>query len=501
MRCCRVVLLLLAALGSACPHAPAAAEKAATDPVNRLIAQLGSHKFAEREAATQALDAVGGPALQPLTKAARDQDPEVRRRARELTRRIEKRIETEQLLAGQRVRLVYKNVPIAEAVADLKKKTGLNVELAGDRSQLTSRKVTLDTGDTTVWQAYEQFCEKAGVGEPGPAPHPSRVASNVDDLRRMQIQEEIMMLRMQGRYGYSRQPQTDGRMVLADGKAHALPTSLAGAVRIRALAPHTGVDGQPTEPGEKILALEITPEPKMQWQGIINVRVDKAVDDKGQSLPQSAGPEVGMMNLYSPKAMIFMDDSGSIVTNPRHLPIRFKAAKQPSKVLKELKGTVAAQVQTPTQPLLTVDNILNRRAKKDVKDNDGDSLKVLDVDCQKDGMVKLHVQLTSSSGNGMWNGNRVIFRRRLIRGGGGRVIVQEESSGGSSLALKDAKGRDLKLVNTQYVQIMRAFNGFTQEVELTYQAHKGQDPAKFVYSGPRTVIVDVPFTLKNVPLP
>ena len=532
MRCCGVVLLL-AALGLSCPRAPAAG-KVATDPIPHLIAQLGSHKFVEREAATQALEALGAVALQPLQQAAHDEDAEVRRRACELTRRIEKRMETEQILAGRHVRLIYKNMPVVDAVADLKRKTGLNVELGGDRGKLAGRRVTLDTGDTTLWQAYEQFCDKAGLAEPGPARRPSRVASSDAEIERerlIRLQRVMMIRAARGgaiyRYRDVDQPEADARMVLVDGKAHPLPTSLAGAVRIRALAPqagveglhpqmnrlnkearlalaaHAGVEGQPAGPAEKLLALEITPEPTMQWQGILNVRVDRAEDDRGQSLSQALGPELGLMNVSDARA-IYLMESGAVgaVINPHHLPVRLKAAKLPSKVLRVLKGTVAAQVQTPTQPLLTVDDILNPRGKKEVKNRDGDSLKVLGVDRQEDGLVKVHIQLTSASGYAMWNGTRNVRRRLVRRGGVVVVTVTEERSGGSALALKDVKGQELKLVSTENLRMMRGVNAFMEDVELVYQSQKGQGaPAKFVYSGPRTVIVDVPFTLKNVPLP
>jgi uncharacterized protein (TIGR03067 family) len=60
------------------PDAPDAAS------IARLIRQLGSPEFAEREAATRRLEAVGEPALEALRQAGASEDPEVRRRAREL---------------------------------------------------------------------------------------------------------------------------------------------------------------------------------------------------------------------------------------------------------------------------------------------------------------------------------------------------------------------------------------------------------------------------------
>ncbi len=61
--------------------------------INRLIHQLGSPKFAEREAATRKLDEIGEAALDALERAADDANPERRRRAEVLVRRIEGRWE------------------------------------------------------------------------------------------------------------------------------------------------------------------------------------------------------------------------------------------------------------------------------------------------------------------------------------------------------------------------------------------------------------------------
>jgi uncharacterized protein (TIGR03067 family) len=61
----------------------------ASDDAERLIQQLGSPDFAQREAATQRLKVLGEPALDALRKAASSDDAEVRRRAKGLIEDIE----------------------------------------------------------------------------------------------------------------------------------------------------------------------------------------------------------------------------------------------------------------------------------------------------------------------------------------------------------------------------------------------------------------------------
>jgi hypothetical protein len=61
-----------------------------------LIAQLGSRKFEEREAASKALDDIGLPILDTLRETvSTTRDAEIRRRASELVKRLERKYETE----------------------------------------------------------------------------------------------------------------------------------------------------------------------------------------------------------------------------------------------------------------------------------------------------------------------------------------------------------------------------------------------------------------------
>src|SRR5262249_470140 len=66
----------------------------------KLVKQLGSSDFRQREGATKALAAIGFPALQALRKAARGDDPEVARRVTHLIESIEQGFD--QLLADYR---------------------------------------------------------------------------------------------------------------------------------------------------------------------------------------------------------------------------------------------------------------------------------------------------------------------------------------------------------------------------------------------------------------
>src|SRR5262249_51061964 len=87
--------------------------------VGRLVAQPGSYDFAEREAAARALESVGPAALPELRQAAAGQDLEVRRRAVDLVRRLERRAEAARLLQAKPVRLVFQETPVPEALVEM----------------------------------------------------------------------------------------------------------------------------------------------------------------------------------------------------------------------------------------------------------------------------------------------------------------------------------------------------------------------------------------------
>jgi WD40 repeat protein len=88
-------LLFALAVALLATRVPTLATSADAPEIERLIQQLGSPNFAEREAATKRLDAVGEPALGSLRKAAaRSKDAEIRRRSDSLIKAVEDRIYT-----------------------------------------------------------------------------------------------------------------------------------------------------------------------------------------------------------------------------------------------------------------------------------------------------------------------------------------------------------------------------------------------------------------------
>jgi hypothetical protein len=501
-----LALLLLAgwiatfALAAASP----AADRLPPPTVAQLVLRLGSSDFADREEASRALDGLGTPALAELRKAALSNDPEVRRRSRELVQRIEKRSETARLLEPHRVHLIFKDTPVAEALADFARQSGCNLELGGDRTRLAQRKVTLDTGVVTFWEAFDQFCRQAGLVEASLAPEndPGRQGNPDDNNFALPPQFRMQQMMWSSNYRNGTPFGDTSRLVVVDGTQPLLPTGLAGALRVRALPAKTPLPVVFSGDGEKVVPLEITPEPGLAWQGLLSVRVTSAVDDRGQSLTQ---PVVYVGNgdaANNPDMMWMMWGSPygnyDVPLNPLHVPLQLRTGRLPARIVTELRGSLSAQILTPLEPLLTVEDVTRATGRSEQAAN-GAALKVLEVKQAPSGEVRLRVQLqvpapeTDAGPVGVgrqWRINRAVWMM------GGRQEVGEVPN----LELQDARGQTFTRVNPEATRV--AANSIPQELELTFQPHAGQAaPTRLVYLARRSVLVEVPFTLKDVALP
>ena len=156
---------LLLILGWQCTHLSAGSARIDQQRLQQLIAQLGSDSFAEREQAARELEAAGPLALDALRSALKHPDSEISGRAIHLVAVLEEQALTSKMLAGKKVRLNLKEVSILDAVSELAKQSDYRVDIAGNRPALGERKITLDTGEVTFWEALHQLCKKGGLTE------------------------------------------------------------------------------------------------------------------------------------------------------------------------------------------------------------------------------------------------------------------------------------------------------------------------------------------------
>src|SRR5262249_2060434 len=113
------LLFIVTAGGSAPAGAPPTGGKAApgADPqrIEKLIKQLGSPRYRDRETAARELDAIGLPALEQLRQALKSADPEISVRAGKLVRKLEEQILMTTLLTPKRVRLKLQDATVPQA--------------------------------------------------------------------------------------------------------------------------------------------------------------------------------------------------------------------------------------------------------------------------------------------------------------------------------------------------------------------------------------------------
>jgi hypothetical protein len=601
------MLLVVGLIGLAVWPVPAA-EPADTAKIAKLVEQLGSDTFSDRQKASEALDNIGEPALNALLKAAESTDAEVRKRAQELVERIEKRTENAGALAPKMVHLIYKDAPLADAVADFAKKSGYAIELHDPDDKLKGKTITLDTGKVTFWAALERFCTKAGVidGKTGPlAPPigvgafaggaavvppallpprvaaPARVAPAVppkppakeekkeedkkekkrdgkkeDTKKAKEGKDEakkeeakpvvkvggigvVLMPRVAGGgpavvvplnpvvgapggVGFRGVPPPYGPIMLSPGKADSRAVDTTSAVRVRAgEKKHYRLSDE-----EIALVLIVSPESRLNWQSMLSVVIDKAIDDNDQKLTQTTRQAAGGVGVPGAGGIGGVIIPGAAWGNVRltghghnyNVTARLKKGEKGSNSLKELTGTIAGQIRGEAESLLVIDDIMKSAGKSVTRKPSGE-MKVLAVEKKEDGAVQIHFELEFPA-------NSVAESTIPVAGAPAKPLpappgIPPPAAGAgiaiapppvmppqhfafNGLTLRDAKGNILPATIEFHWKRPGGFVLGNRRMEYiaTYKpADKdAPQPAKLVFTGRRDVSVSIPFTLKNVEL-
>src|SRR5205823_4653851 len=153
--------------------------------------------------------------------------------------------------------------------------------------------------------------------------------------------------------------------------------------------------------------------------------------------------------------------------------------------------------------LVTVDKVL-ASAGKTLKGPDGSYVKVVEVRREPSGQYRLKVAVKAPPKKSDFPETANWRIVRINRLGGGiempATTLSAQETENRGLTLLDDKGQPFALSAGEYQrnEDMRSAQVYT----LHYQPRKDQgEPAQFVFSGRRTVLIDVPFVLKDVPLP
>ena len=465
-----------------------------SDPatIQKLIDNLGSSSFSERDQASKTIEAIGAPALPLLRKVAEDKDQEVICRAARLVQKLEEKVLTQAYLTARRVHLKVNDLSVLDAVTELQKLSGQQLDITGDRTGLMNRKITLDTGNVTVWEALQQLCQKGGMSEQVNVPN-----RNQPPMPVYRVPAPV-------------QPNQNRNIVLVDAKGTppALPTSLNGSVRVRALP----ANSVPATNGELHVVLEAVGEQRLQNFGVVDALFfDKATDDQGQRLeliPENpfANQNMNFNNGFN-RIMIVNGNvvpfGGASALLHRTMVFRFKPGAKGATILKELSGKLILEALSPPEPLITIKDV-RQAAGQTARGKAGNAIQVVSVENLGNGALKLQLVLESvPEGNTAQNafGNNVMVLNGNFNGNinGVQFIngVPANNMPTNYPKLVDAKGKkyapEVNLSRPEFNngQILR-------HATLTYRP-EGQ-ANQLVLEGQRSMHFAVPINLKDIPL-
>lgn len=315
-------------------------------------------------------------------------------------------------------------------------------------------------------------------------------------------------------------------LYLKDGKPRAEPCDDRSSVRIRIVDGAPGQRGEKPAPGDVIaLRLEAQAEPRLQLTSLGQVRIQKAIDDQGQDLhtaqeaAQGGPPIPGAPGVIRPGIVVapMMPVGGfGMMGMQAFAQVRLQRGEKPAKTLARLEGTVTASLIVDDHPSVTVNDIL-KAADKTFKGENGAFIKVLDVKDKEDQLtLQLEMQHPNQAPMGGFMPVPVVPQPQIappppppgaVRGGPVAAMPRPAAGpmfreGFMGLTLRDDRGKSLPFNVVVQTRWAGGPNGPTVSYEITCKRKEGQaKPSKLVMATRAAVQVDVPFTVKDVPLP
>jgi hypothetical protein len=479
------------------------------EQVQQIVDRLGSGVYRDREAATRELDALGAAAVDALRRAVASTDPETRRRAGELLEQINERLATARILTPSTVDFKYENKPLAEAVADFNGRTGATISLY-EASKFRGRTITAATpGPVPFWDAVELFCRKADLKEWDGATRldVANVPQAAPPLA-PQFRGQIFIARSGRRLNVP----APNAMILQDGPGPVFPSCRSGAVRVRVLPIGTPVEGLgQVAADEVILPLQVSAEPKLHWQRTVDIRIDRAIDERGRLL--NASPAARDQGSEEDEA-IFWQVNGMLVQSQGHragpVGVRVQRGDKPAARLAELAGTIVAQVRL-SEPLARVDAPLKASGQA-FHGTAGVSLKITSANRANSGEVAIgmelslptDVQLAANGAGVMAMPGQLQIQAgviRQMRGAAEPNILAPGATEFMGLSLEDSKGKRFTAVRGGTTESRFTPEAAVHQLTATFKpAEPGQEPIRLVFTATRPATIEVPFLVKDVPL-
>ena len=301
-----------------------------------LVSRLGAGRFAEREAASLALERLGRAAMPALQSARRGaSDAEIREPRSGILHKIEGSLLTQ----ATRVRLDFEQAPLTDVVRSLGQQAGFKVVLSPENFPKWRRAtVTLRRAEPVpFWTAIDLLCDAAMLQRhPGATAFPgpreptftltdgtSRVVTPNSDYGPFRV--SLLGVHYQRDVNYA----VPGVGALAPQRLGQRPARLPNAARDRI---------NPVTSEQFTAKLSIAAEPRLCVSQNGALRMIEADDDRGNSLiNDAAGPPV--VHRF---AGYFGATSGSVV----QLQVQLHRPAMPGKTIRKFRGSVPLSISS-----------------------------------------------------------------------------------------------------------------------------------------------------------
>jgi hypothetical protein len=329
----------------------------------QLVLDLGSKDFATREKAGKRLDAIGEAALPALRPACRSADPEVARRALTLVARIERRVENRRALAPTLVELNAENAKLSDVIDDLAKQSAYKLTVDSQDASLTSKLISVKAGKVPFWKAVLHVCDVADLQIASVSGYvsPTSPISSVVQPQPLPTLGGRTSRRTRGAVEIISSPNI---VLEPRGQEPKRPAAVFGAVMVEAFP--VPLAARTTDADAAIL--QVWPEPKLNWQEVKGLRIDRARDAAGQFLAQiipdadsrpvmvAQGNGVIVVQQANGGVVLINQPNSSVPTrpsltvSPRQTLMKLKPGSGDQ--LQELTGSILGTVRSKSEPLV-----------------------------------------------------------------------------------------------------------------------------------------------------
>ena len=319
-------------------------------------------------------------------------------------------------------------------------------------------------------------------------------------------------------------PVPEGTIALRERSATVRPASVSGSVRVEANPFPTAALA--TVPNNRLpILLTVLPEPKLKWERVRDIRITKSTDSAGRALVAAIFSDgnagnVRVQQLAGGQVVVFnggvnlVPSSGAPTTslqptaNQGVTQLRFRETSDKITTLATLEGVVRGTVRTPVEEVVALTELtLGKPVSKE--GNNGTKLQATLSRNEADPTrYSLTLILNYDPSQVVPEGSSVrstASRTGFVRAG--NVVFSETTSSGtlanSGLVVSDANGQTVEAVITRSTtRRSSSANGqlVSREVTLTVTATEKTVPTKLAFRAAWSKLVEVPFTLKNVPV-